>query len=67
MSKNAPVKSLIQQKGKETNPPQRPWTGKDRMNEETRKQLMRKKLFYVSSKIYVIYFDIKLSTKARKI
>jgi hypothetical protein len=44
--KKAPVKPFIPQKGKETKPFQKPWTGKDRMDEETQKELRRKKLCF---------------------
>jgi hypothetical protein len=29
-----------------TKPPQKPWTGKDKMDEETQRELRRKKLCY---------------------
>jgi hypothetical protein len=46
MPKKAPVKPFIPQKGKETKPFQKPWKGKDRMDEQTRKELRRKKLCF---------------------
>jgi hypothetical protein len=40
------MKPFIPQKGHVRKPPQRTWTGKDWMDEETRRELRRKKLCY---------------------
>jgi hypothetical protein len=44
--KKTQVKPFIPQKGQVTKPPQKPWTGKVRMDEETQRELRRKKLCY---------------------
>jgi hypothetical protein len=46
VTKKTLEKTFIPQKGQVTKPPQKTWTGKDRMDEETRRELRRKKLCY---------------------
>jgi hypothetical protein len=43
VTKKVPTKSFIPQGGKEMKFPHKSWTGKDRMNEETRRELRREK------------------------
>jgi hypothetical protein len=44
--KKALVKPFIPEKSKEMKPLQKPWIGKDRINDETRRELRRKKLCF---------------------
>jgi hypothetical protein len=41
--KKTSEKTFIPQKIQVSKPPQKPWTGKDRMDEETRREMRRKK------------------------
>jgi hypothetical protein len=42
----APTNPFIPQKGKEMKPFQKPWIGKDRMDEETLRELRRQNIFF---------------------
>jgi hypothetical protein len=44
ISKKVPTKPFTPQGGKKTKFPYNPWTGKDMMDKETRRELRRKKL-----------------------
>jgi hypothetical protein len=44
--KKTSIKKIIPQKGQVSKPPQKTWTGKDRLDEENHRELRRKKLFY---------------------
>jgi hypothetical protein len=46
INKKVPTKSFIPQGGKEMKFPQKSWIGKDKMDEETQRELRRKKLFF---------------------
>jgi hypothetical protein len=46
VNKKVPTKSFIPQGDKETRLPQKLWIGKGRMNEETQRELRRKKLCF---------------------